>query len=67
MTRYLIDVYKIDIPENGGRRDDLTEATEDWLEKHGRPKCYQYQLQGDTLSQVAKRLREIGGEREDAP
>jgi len=56
MTRYLVDVYKIEIPENGTRRDDLTEATEDWLEKLGRPKCYQFQIQGSNLAGIGTEL-----------
>lgn len=56
MTRYLIDVYKIDIPENGERRDDLAEATEDWLAKLGRLRCYEFQIQGDTFKQLAEAL-----------
>lgn len=57
MTRYLIDVYKIEIPENGQRRDDLTEATEDWLGKLGRNQCYSHQVQGNTLADVAKQIQ----------
>lgn len=56
MTRYLIDVYEIEIPENGNRRDDIDEATEDWLAKLGRASCYQFQIQGNSYSQLAKRL-----------
>lgn len=57
MTRYLIDVYKIEIPDNGKRRDDLTEATEDWLGKLGRDRCYSHQVQGNTLADVAKQIQ----------
>lgn len=57
MTRYLIEVYKIEIPDNGQLRDDLTEATEDWLGKLGRNQCYSHQVQGDTLSDAAKQIQ----------
>ena len=57
MTRYLVDVYKIEIPENGDKRDDLTEATEDWLKKLGRNKCYSHQTQGNSLSEIAGKLK----------
>lgn len=56
MIRYLIDVYKVEIPENGQRRDDIVEVTEDWLEKHGKAKCYQFQLQGVSLKDISDRL-----------
>jgi hypothetical protein len=56
MTRYLIAVYKIEIPENGTRRDDIAEATEDWLGKHGRNACYQFQMQGNSLNEIGERL-----------
>lgn len=57
MTRYLIDVYRIEIPDNGQRRDDLTEATEDWLGKLGRDRCYSHQVQGYTLADVAEQIQ----------
>lgn len=56
MTRYLVDIYKVEIPDNGKRRDDITEATEDWLEKHGRTRCYQFQMQGNQLKEIGERL-----------
>lgn len=60
MTRYLVDVYRIEIPENGERRDDLVEATEDWLGKLGRNKCYQFQVQGNTQLDIALHLARKG-------
>jgi hypothetical protein len=60
MTRYLVDVYKIEIPDNGKRCDDLTEATEDWLGKLGRDQCYQFQTQGDNLQAVGMALHRAG-------
>jgi hypothetical protein len=56
MTRYLIDVYKVEIPANGERRDDISEATEDWLEKISRTQCYQFQMQGNSLTEIGERL-----------
>jgi hypothetical protein len=56
MTRYLVRVYKIEIPENGSRRDDIDEATEDWLGKLGADKCFMFQMQGPTLGRIAARL-----------
>lgn len=56
MTRYLIDVYKVEIPENGKRCDDLTEATEDWINKLTKDNCFQFQLQGNTKLEVAEKL-----------
>jgi len=56
MTRYLIDVYKVEIPSNGIVRDDVTEATEDWLGKLGRTQCYQFQMQGDSFGELAEKL-----------
>lgn len=57
MIRFLVDVYKVDIPENGIVRDDIDESTEDWLEKLGRAKCYQFQIQGKTYSELAMKLK----------
>lgn len=57
MTRFLIDVYKVEIPDNGQSRDDLAEATEDWLGKLGRDRCYSHQVQGNTLADIAKQIQ----------
>lgn len=59
MIRYLIDVYRVDIPDNGIVRDDIVEATEDWLEKYGRTRCYQFQLQGGSLKEVAEQMQKL--------
>ena len=54
MTRYLIEVYKVEIPANGKRRDDISEETEDWLKKN---RDFQFQLQGDDLREISNKLR----------
>lgn len=56
MKRYLVEVYEVEIPENGIRRDDLVEATEDWLVKYGKEKCFLYQLQGESLQEIGEFL-----------
>ena len=53
VTRYLVDVYAVESPPEGLRRDDLVEATEDELV---RDRDYQYQLQGNSLSEIAAKL-----------
>lgn len=60
MTRYLVRVYKVEIPENGKRRDDIDEATEDWLNED---RHFQYQLQGNTLAVIGEKLLARGGGR----
>jgi len=60
MTRYLVEVYKIEIPDNGNRRDDITETTEDWLKKD---RDFQFQLQGYDLDSIEDRLKAINSER----
>lgn len=53
MIRYLVEIYKVEIPENGKRRDDLSEATEDWLKKD---RDFQFQLQGNSLTEICNQL-----------
>lgn len=51
MIRYLIDIYRVDVPED--HRDDLTEATEDAL---NRTRDYYCQCQGKSLSDVVAQI-----------
>src|SRR5688572_16910367 len=60
MKRYLVEVYIVDIPENGRVPDDISEATEDWLNKIGKQKCFYCQHQGGTLDEIAKKLKGTG-------
>ena len=55
MKRCLVDVYEIYIPENGKRRDDIAETTEDFL---NRDRDFRFQLQGNSLKEVAEKLSE---------
>jgi hypothetical protein len=54
-TRYLVDVYKIQkvLEYSDGGADDLIEQTEDQLNRN---RDFQYQLQADTLPEIAKKL-----------
>lgn len=55
-TRYLVEVYKVEnVKEYGeGGLHDISEQTED---QNG-PQNFQYQIQGDNLEEVIKKLQE---------
>jgi len=60
MKRYLIDVYASEIPLNAKqRRDDISATTEDWINAKGRTQCYQFQLQGDSLQDLAEQFSRL--------
>lgn len=55
-TRYLVEVYKVkEVKEySEGGLSDIVEQTED---QNG-PENFQYQIQGDSLEEVIKKLEE---------
>lgn len=56
-NRYLVDVYQVRnvLEYADGGRDDLAEQTEDQLKRN---RDFQCQLQGDTLLEIARQLRD---------
>ena len=57
MIRYLVDVYKVEFPDDWKRRDDIQEDTEDVLNHLGKNNCYSHQVQGKDLADIAKQLQ----------
>ena len=56
MTRYIVEVYKVEIPEADAKRSDLVKFTETMLEKLGRDRCLECKMQGPFLGPLADEI-----------